>query len=106
MYLRASDSFFASTQITAATLLEMRYRAIDGFDLQIFGRSCRWGVNVSADEELSLVGGDATFMQQFIAEAGGERSLRDAFAHCADYLLNFSHGAEFIGKLKGLAGWR
>lgn len=84
----------------------MRDRAIDGFDLQIFGRSCRWGVNVSADQEISLVGGDAVFMAQFIAEAGGDRALRDAFGHCADYLMNFSpRGAEFIGRLKGLAGW-
>lgn len=100
-----NDSFFASTQITPATLLEMRRRALDAFDVQIFGRSCRWGVNVSADEELSVVGGDAAFMEQFIAEAGGDRALRDAFAHCADYLLRFPRGAEFIGQLRGLAGW-
>lgn len=101
-----NSSFFASTQMTPATLLEMRRRAMDAFDVQIFGRSCRWGVNVSADEELSAVGGDAAFMEQFIAEAGGDHALRDAFGHCADYLLRFPRGAEFIGQLRELAGWR
>ena len=100
-----NDSFLACNQVTAAALLEMRNRAIDVFDLQIFGRSCRWGVNVSADEELSVVGGDAAFMEQFIAEAGGDLALRDAFAHCADYLLRFPRGREFVGQLRELAGW-
>lgn len=101
-----NESFFSTTHISPPALLEMRRKAVDVFDLQIFGRSCRWGVALSGDEELSLVAGDAAFMEQFIAEAGGRLALRDAFMDCADYLLEFSPGtARFAEQLMRLAGW-
>lgn len=101
-----NESYFASTEIGPATILAMRRAAIDAFDLHIFGRSCRWGAALSGDEELSLVAGDAAFMEQFIAEAGGGLALRDAFMDCAEYLLEFSPGtARFAEQLMRLAGW-
>src|SRR5689334_6207041 len=45
---------FHARTVEVSVFLEMRTLAVDGFDLQVFGPSARWGLAVSWEEEVAL----------------------------------------------------
>lgn len=101
-----NPSFFEASEVLPFSLLQMRRQALDAFDLQVFGHSRRWGIASSTEEEVSMVGGDGPFMNEFMSIAGGNEVLKGAFLHCADYLLDYSDlSAKFVHKMMSLAEW-
>lgn len=101
-----NPSIFSLRGPTLSGLQELRTRPDDGFDRHIFGRSGAWGLAISWDEEVAVVGGTTPFIDQLVRRAGGEDALRDDFLECSRYLENLSEEwRSAVARLKSQIGW-
>lgn len=73
-----NPSIFYTEPASAHGMRKFREAALDGFDLHIFSRSRKWGVAISWEEEVALVGGEAEFMDYFLALAGNDDVLLES----------------------------
>jgi len=86
-----NPSMFHSDQVTGASVFQMRQQAVDGFDLNVFSRSESWGLVVSWEEELALIGGSQAFMASLDRAVGGREAIRANFKDASAYLLELGN---------------
>jgi hypothetical protein len=101
-----NPSIFSLRGPTLSGLQELRTRPDDGFDRHIFGRSAAWGLAISWDEEVAVVGGTSVFIDAFLKRAGGPDALRDDFLEFSRYLADLSEEwRNAVSRLKSQVGW-
>ena len=82
----SNPSIFRGSPPFARAMYHMRSKAVDGFDLDIFAASKAWGVIISWEEEVALVGGDSAFTDILERIAGGRDAIRRNFEWATGYL--------------------
>ncbi len=101
-----NPSIFLIQSLTAASIYALKQAALDGFDMHVFSVSESWGLAMSWEEEVAVIGGGSAFQSTLFNAVGGEGVLKKDFEQNTAYLLNLGDAAaHMVGRLRSQAGW-
>lgn len=99
----SNPSIFRGLAPFARAMYQMRSKAVDGFDLNIFGASESWGMVVSWEEEVALIGGNSQFIDVVERVAGGRSAVLRNFEWATAYLQEIGdEQRELVSRLRSV----
>jgi hypothetical protein len=99
----SNPSIFRGLVPFARAMYQMRSKAVDGFDLNVFGASESWGIVISWEEEIALVGGSSQFIDVVEQVAGGRSAVRRNFEWATAYLQEIGdEQRELVSRLRSV----